>query len=165
MIETTYIKYANTEIEVPRFLSTRWPFNLPLSDWPSFCGAGDGLGDRIVPDTINGNRVACCCFEHDISWILADATFAAFMKSNLRLYLNLRAVVIANDRPGWWRHMVGERKCFAYFLAVCTFGRKCFKSSPYDCDVYENPLDNPAIKDKLKKLYQDMAVDELKEDK
>jgi hypothetical protein len=152
MIQTTTIRYAGANIEIPSFLVPLWPRNFPLDQWPSFCGAGDGLGDRLIPDHINNVRVACCCFVHDIDWCMSDNSFSGFMRSNLRLWLNLRNVVIANDKPGWFRHVLAERKCFAYFAAVSIFGHKIFTLDPKYIKQYEDPTDNPAVREKIHRL-------------
>ena len=152
MIRTTTIRYAGANIEIPSFLVPLWPRGLPLESWPTFCGAGSGLGDRIVPDCINSVRIACCCFIHDIDWCMSDNSFTDFMQANLRLYLNLRNVVIANDKPGWFRKMAAERKCFVYFFCVCTFGHKLFTVDPKYLTSYEDPTENPVVKEKLHRL-------------
>lgn len=54
MIETTVITYGGAQIEIPEFLKDYWPLDQPLEEWPSFCGAGEGLGDKIVPEHICG---------------------------------------------------------------------------------------------------------------
>jgi len=152
LIKTTIIPYAGCNIEVPELLALNdyWPYGLPLEDWPTFCGAGEGIGDRIIPDTICGVRVACCCFEHDISWCIADGSFVDFMKSNLRLYCNLRAIVL--PRIPYWQKLAAEAKCFFYFAAVCTVGHKIFKKQFSTTKQYLDPFDNPGVKEKLHRL-------------
>jgi hypothetical protein len=152
MIKTAIIEYAGAKLEVPEFLVDIWPKDFQLKKWPTFCGAGDGLGDKIVPDHICGVRASCCCFEHDISWPLSANTFFAFMRCNMRFYRNLRALVLANyDKKKHSRFTV-ERRCFYFFAAVCTAGWKFFKVSPDDRVVTVDPFSHPVVKARLHRL-------------
>lgn len=150
MIETTIIRYVGCNIEVPEFLAPLWPYELPIDKWPTFCGAGDGWGDRAVPDSICGVRIACICYEHDISWAITDGSFSEFMKSNLRLYCNARSLVL--PRVKWWQRWWAESKCFFYFSGTCVLGHKVFLHQVSDSKYYEDNFDNPAVKEKLHRL-------------
>ena len=152
MIETRVINYASAKLEIPTFLTDLWPHALHPADWPTFCGAGDGLGDRIVPDHICSVSVSPCCFEHDISWALAENSFAAFMKANLRLWLNLRSLVLANYNKKLYPQVIVEWRCFGFFLAVSTVGKKFFKAGPEDRIVTADPFDHPIVRARLHRL-------------
>jgi len=43
------ISYWGADLTIPDFLEPLWPHDLPPEAWPTFCGAGQGWGDAIVP--------------------------------------------------------------------------------------------------------------------
>jgi hypothetical protein len=98
-METTTVNYAGAELDVPLFIANDWPFDLPLTAWPSFCGAGKGFGDWVVPDVVCGVLSSCVCYEHDCSWAVAPVNFPGFLAANVRFYKNLRSLVLANYDP------------------------------------------------------------------
>jgi len=55
-MKTVKIIRYGAQMEVADFLEHLMPDepDLPLNMWPTFCGAGDGIGDRLVPDIIGG---------------------------------------------------------------------------------------------------------------
>lgn len=149
MVEYIKIEYAGAEIEIPKFLLRYWPHNLPLAKWPSFCGAGQGLGDTIVPDELCGVRIAAACFIHDIDWAISDSTDTWFLKSNARFFFNLRSLLIANSRKSRWRI---EWQSLMYLLGVTVFGHKCFERGGEPGVLVSNPEDNPVVQDRILRL-------------
>lgn len=142
---TSTIIYAGAILEVPDFLVDLWPHELPLSDWPTYCGAGDGLGDRIVPDSIWGARVCPACFIHDIDWAIADGSYRAFQAANNRFKRNL--VALTDAQLYSQVRIAAKIRCNTYWLVV---------SSPVGWRNYEpsgsDPYTNPVVKDKLFRL-------------
>jgi hypothetical protein len=66
-----------------------FPEALPLQHWPTFCGAGNGFGDWIVPDWVKRVCISPECFVHDIDWAIADGSWRAFQAANNRFLKNL----------------------------------------------------------------------------
>lgn len=52
------VEYYGAKLTMPSFLVALFPVDLPAKKWPTFCGAGGGFGDRVVPDRIHGVRLA-----------------------------------------------------------------------------------------------------------
>ncbi len=94
--------------------------------YPSFCGAGSGIGDLIVPEYIGGMKCSHICHIHDEWWEACDPTWIAFLRGNMAFGYNL-AVYLATGRGGFidraWRLFKGA----LYVGAVSTVGWKIFK--------------------------------------
>ena len=97
MIEFTTIRYLGATLVIPAFLPPLWPYQMPIEKWPTFCGAGDGIGDKIVPDRIHGVQMAPACFTHDIEWAVTPNTLKAFMLANWHFLRNCLALIDASD--------------------------------------------------------------------
>jgi hypothetical protein len=120
------IDFEGATLDIHPLLANAWPKDLPSYEWPTFCGAGSGIGDKIVPETICDVSVSCCCADHDIRWSIADDTWSAAIAANWIFYQNLSAFVWANcDREKYFRAKV-ESICFWWFLAVCWGARHFF---------------------------------------
>ena len=98
-----------------------------IMDYPSFCGAGKGIGDKIVPEFIGGMRCAHICHGHDNSWDAAEFTFFDFLLSNVMFAYNL-LVYLATGKGGVIKRIWRAIKGSAYVLAVSTIGWKIFKN-------------------------------------
>lgn len=130
---------------MPSFLVDLWPYDLPLEDWPTYCGAGGGIGDWLVPDVIWSARVCPACFIHDIDWAIADGSYKSFQEGNDRLKRNLMALTGAQLPKGV--RLVANIRCNTYWLVV---------SSPIGWMNYKpcgtDPFLNPVVDDRLKRL-------------
>lgn len=146
MMKTVKIDYAGATIEVLDFVADRWPFELPSDKWPTFCGAGSGLGEKLVPDQIFGISVSHLCFDHDCGFCTGPDTQEAWHAHNKRLYRNLVATIIASDLPR--KEMImAVNECAAFFLAVeSPFGYAAFSPSGEDIET------NIALQEKFKRL-------------
>lgn len=149
-ITTTIINCHGAMLEVCAFLRPLWPFDLPLDKWPTFCGAGDGIGDIIVPDSLHGCHIAPACFQHDIEFSVCPNTRAAFLAANWRFYRNLRALCVV--QTSGIRRIRVEIDCLIYYAAVSTAGRKFFKASAIEKTVCVDPLKHPVVFSKLHRL-------------
>ena len=91
----------------------------------SFCGAGKGFGDTIVPESIWGLPISPACYIHDKMWAEADATWEAFHAANSIFLRNLIALI---DVQSSNRFSAAFRRYRAvtYYNAVDTFGSKIF---------------------------------------
>lgn len=140
------IEYHGAALELSTFLAPLLPHNLPLKDWPTYCGAGKGPGDWLVPDRIEGAYIQVACFQHDIDWALSSGTREEYEQSNMRFLRNLRRLVrlqITDEdelSDALWN-------CEVYYIAV---------SSPVGFSCYEptgtDPFTNPVVREKLRRL-------------
>lgn len=139
------LKYHDALIEVPGFLSSMLPENLPLDHWPSFCGAGDGIGDWIVPDRIKRTCISDACMVHDIDWSIADGSWRMFQADNNRFLRNLISRLIS--KLNGWMLVRSLIWAVVYWLVV---------SSPIGWANYgpcgKNWDENQIVKDKLHRL-------------
>jgi hypothetical protein len=88
-----------------------------LIDFPKCCGAGDGIGKLIVPDSIYGLKVSAACFIHDDDWENAEPTWDAFHSANSRFLTNLLAII--NTKSYSWFFRIPRRyRAMTYYSAV-----------------------------------------------
>ena len=94
--------------------------------YPTFCGAGEGIGDMIVPETIGGMRISHICHCHDESWKACDPRLVAFIKTNMMFGYNL-SVYLSTGDGGFWKTAWRVVKGAAYVGVVSVIGWKIFK--------------------------------------
>lgn len=142
------IIYAGAVLEIPAFLEPLWPHDMPLHHWPTFCGAGVGIGDWIVPDRISGVHVGPACLAHDLDWAIGDGSKKHWLASNERFGRNLKSLV---------RAQVADEDILSSALEDCDIYRIAV-SSPVGWCLYDpcgtDPYTNPVVKSKLKRLAQ-----------
>ena len=125
----TVIDVEGIKLVVPEILKRNWP-KIPLADFPRFCGAGDGLGEKIVPDYIYKVSVKHCCFIHDITHSILPKTERMFHLSNLLLLINIISTIA---HAGGWLMSLRFRRALKYYFAVeSDIGYNCFKTSTMD---------------------------------
>lgn len=142
--------YHGAELRAPMWLVTLWPHAMPLSAWPTFCGAGARLGDWLIPDEIYGAMVCAPCFIHDCMFSTAIDSWRAFQTANNVFLKNLLSTV-KSQLSGIKRQLAYVR-CFLYFAAVSTVGMIHF------CPFCRNPYSNPEIREKLNRLAKAQMV-------
>jgi len=145
-VETVQIQYLGVWLEVPACLKDLWPYDMDLEDWPTFCGAGEGIGDVLVPDKIEGAIVSPACFAHDIAWAISQRTHTDFFDANIHLLHNLNNLIakFISHRNHYERAI---RVSFGYWEAVTSIlGWANFEPCGSD------PWTNPVVKARLKKL-------------
>ena len=145
-MKTVKIQYAGATIEICAFLADTWPHKMNPDQWPTFCGAGGGIGDKLVPDEICAVSVRHVCFDHDMGFAVGPDTREAFHSHNKRFYRNLLSVIVASDLQG--KELVAATNaCAGYFLAVeSPLGWINFSPCGEDHEA------NPAVKEKLLRL-------------
>lgn len=145
MVETVFIEVERCRFWVPAWLAPVWPHQVPLARFPSFCGAGSGWGDRLVPDTIWFLRIAPCCFIHDLDWLTCAATEVDFHLANVRFRHNLLELI--RERSRWLVvRLLRERRALSYYQAVETAGRRFFAPGfDGDAEACAEPLAHPAV--------------------
>jgi len=80
----------------------------------NYCGAGKGLGEKLVPDYIFGPsryldfmgfnfsiKITPACFIHDEDWSDADPTWTDFYASNFRLSSNIASIIQSKAANGF----------------------------------------------------------------
>lgn len=93
-----------------------FPFTT-FKDCPSSCGAGDGLGEKLVPDTMWGLRVSPACWIHDLDWNIAPPTWEAFHVANSRFIHNLITIVEYRSESDFLKRLRVYR-CATYYNFV-----------------------------------------------
>ena len=138
------VRYAGIELEMSEALAAQWPFELPLSKFPTFCGIGHGVGDALVPDTIFGARLCPACLIHDFDWAYVNNTRQEFLVTNKRLLKNLISCVnfqLYGSELGLAKVVV-----YGYYVAVSTIGWLRFK---FPTILSTNTLKTTSIESKI----------------
>lgn len=106
----------------------------------NFCGAGTGLGEKLVPDYIFGNtkilscigldisiKISPACFIHDVDWLYSQPTWDDFTDSNRRFKYNIESIINLKARNDF----IAARALYrpvTYYNSVCLVGRHVFWS-------------------------------------
>ena len=131
MITKQYTFYAQSgeELSISAPDTIEFPsFNLGYYNTLTACGAGEGIGDKLVPETIWGVRVTLACFVHDYMWELSEASWADFHHSNAVFLSNINAVILALSNKSRVNVMKNLRmyRAVTYFNSVDTVGAELF---------------------------------------
>jgi len=146
------ISYWGADLTIPDFLESLWPHDLPPEAWPTFCGAGQGWGDAIVPDKIGKVYLNPAGLCHDVEWACSAKNLSAFMGANGRFFLNCVELVLATDLAVWPKIKMLTSVTGIYLTAVSTMGILFFSWFTKNRKEDVNPLENPTVKDRLKRL-------------
>ena len=116
------------------------------ADFPTrYCGAGNGWGERMVPDYIFSAtrflpkpfniaiKISPACFIHDLDFRFAAPTWEAFHAANARLFANINAIADKQSEhyPSALRRQA-LRYSEIYGHSVDTIGRPVFWSLKRD---------------------------------
>ncbi|MBU1567728.1 MAG: hypothetical protein KJ630_19150 [Proteobacteria bacterium] len=97
-----------------------------IDEYPSFCGAGEGIGDLIVPERIGGHSCSHICHCHDHSWAICKNTFVEFMVGNMMFLFNLITYLMRFGNP--WKRGKNMLIGLGYAIVVSSpVGWKIFK--------------------------------------
>jgi len=96
-----------------------------INDYGSYCGAGKGFGDIMVPEKIWGLPITIACYVHDIMWEMADGTWEAFHSSNAIFIRNILSCIRALSTSGCLKRLRNYR-AVTYYNAVDKFGPNIF---------------------------------------
>lgn len=102
-----------------------------LSDFDTYCGAGEGIGDWAVPETLFFLKVSAACYVHDKMWEMADGSWADFHYSNSVFLSNLIAIISHESDSTVLKHMRMYR-AVTYFNAVDSIGASIYASQHRD---------------------------------
>jgi len=92
----------------------------------SYCGAGTGIGDLVVPETMWGLVVTLACYIHDEMWEHCEATWEEFNQSNDVFFRNLRYIVRFMSQNKRVKHLRMYR-VVTYYNAVDAVGPAIFE--------------------------------------
>ncbi len=102
------------------------------------CGAGSGIGDLVVPDSVFGIRVTEVCRIHDYMYSVGETEEDRLIADRVMLNNLLRVVEEAKSKckiPVWCTFLATIRRyrAMTYYTAVRNFGGPAFwkeKNSP-----------------------------------
>ena len=110
-----------------------------------YCGAGNGWGERMVPDYVFSFtrclpgplniaiKISPACYIHDLDYQFAAPTWEAFHAANSRFYANIKAIV-DKQAQGYPAPLLRQAMRYpeVYAQAVDTIGRPVFWSIKRD---------------------------------
>lgn len=138
---------------MPEILALNWPDHLPLSDFPNFCGAGEGLQEWIIPETFYFQSQRHNCFIHDVTHTIFPPTRAGFYMSNQILLSNCLSTI--RVKSNWFLKYPRERRALKYYDGVETnLGFQAFINRPGGNHGQKgySPLEDPSFMNLLKKV-------------
>lgn len=121
-VETKIIYIEGVQLIVPTSYTTRYN---TLKSFPDCCGAGDGFGERVIPESILGLRISAACHIHDHDFEVSPPTWAGFHAASNRFVTNIYSIIRdkSNFGMGYFR-VLGAA---TYFYMVDTKGAFAFK--------------------------------------
>lgn len=93
-METVAVIYDGVTLIVP--IINESPMHIPhdgFDDFDTYCGAGKGWGDKIVPDDIYGIIISPACFIHDVMWRESSPSWRDFHHSNSVFFHNILSII------------------------------------------------------------------------
>jgi len=133
---------------MPELVDKHFPA-LPLDDYPRFCGAGEGLWEKVVPDHILWLYISVACWIHDCMFCLLNPAKTNWFIANGVLLLNIFMLIIVKGSN--WLVVPRCMVAVPYFWAVMTgTGWKCFTSRNWVDDY--NPYKDPELLTKFAKV-------------
>lgn len=133
-MKTVPVMFDGSELIVPLMelndgsaVPLQFPYDT-FEEFTSFCGAGSGIGDIIVPESIFGIKVSPVCYIHDIMWQMAEPSWRDFHHSNSVMLHNLLTVVHDKSANRFMEHLRNYR-VVTFYNAVDTIGEPIFWAS------------------------------------
>jgi len=147
-LDIVFHEVEGLSLIMPRVLKENWS-NLPLEDYPNFCGAGHGWGERTVPDTNYGMSMRHNCLIHDVCFCVLPPTEEYWHISNEMLHINnLRTIRIKSGN--FIIRRLRENRATTYFDFVeSPIGLKCYLNRNCGSNIGQDnysPLDDPEFK-------------------
>ena len=112
-------------MRVPAFLESVYP-SIKYDEIPRFCGAGNGIGELVVPDSILGVNIRLACFYHDLCWAIAPPNWGNFHISNSAFRDNIDYILEAESNK--FMLFIRRHLGLNYFESVDVFGPSIFVS-------------------------------------
>lgn len=112
---------APSDIEFPSF-------ELEFYEGVTNCGAGSGIGDLIVPESIYFVRITLACFVHDDMWSRSAPSWKDFHHSNSVFLSNLTSIIRVESWDNYLNAVKRLRmyRATTYFNAVDNTGKYIF---------------------------------------
>ena len=89
-------------------------WELPQDQREGRCGAGEGLGEKLVPDNILFICVTPACSIHDFQFAVGE-THTDFKEANRVFHNNLYRIIQSGS---WWLRFARRRIADIYFKVV-----------------------------------------------
>lgn len=64
-----------------------------IEHFPHCCGAGEGIGDLLVPESVFGVIISAACFIHDFMWDNMTPSWEYFHASNSIFRTNMSSII------------------------------------------------------------------------
>jgi len=144
-------------LNLPDFLIKYLPQtnDFPLNAWPTYCGAGDGIGDKVIPDTELEVKFSICCLGHDIEWSgLFKQSRIHMCESNWRLMKNIKSLLEANVDYHKYNDKDIQRVYRTFFWGVMWGGMFHYYVSEELRQPVSNPMNHPVVKEKVDRLTE-----------
>lgn len=127
-MKTTVTLFDTIPLVVPVFGESDLPLRFPyqtLESFGSYCGAGPGLGDKIVPEQIFGLKISPACYVHDVMYEVALPCWGEFHQANSVFLHNLLAIIEMRSAN---RLIASLRRyrAMTFYNAVDTLGAAAF---------------------------------------
>ena len=140
-------------LHMPKLVADNWPILL-LDEFPNFCGAGTGLGEVAVPDTMYGVSVRHVCFIHDCMFNLMSPDKDNWHYANdIMLMNNLATIRVMSNT--FMRPFRSFRALNYYGAVESGFGWKAFTNRRWieNYDPYQDS--------ELAKVFAKVGVKQL----
>lgn len=118
------VGFKGVQIPIIAPINIEFP-SLYVANYTSHCGAGKGLSDVIVPETLWGLKVSPACFVHDFMWDEASPTWNDFHISNSVFLRNILSIVECNSASSILKRLRMYR-AVTYYNAVDSIGESVF---------------------------------------
>jgi len=102
-----------------------------LEDFESYCGAGDGIGDWLIPETMFWLKVSASCWVHDKMWSTANGSWEDFHYANSVFIHNLISIISYQSKSTILKHARMYR-AVTYFNAVDSIGASIYMAMHKD---------------------------------
>ncbi len=120
----TFTGPQGTEVPIVAPVGIEFP-SMFLADYSSYCGAGKGFGDILVPETMWGLTITIACYVHDHMWEMCLPTWEAFHFSNSVFLRNILSCIRNQSKSSMLKRLRNYR-AVTYYNAVDSFGKEIF---------------------------------------
>jgi hypothetical protein len=125
-METKNITFDGVPLIVPVISGALMEFlQDTFKGYPSKCGAGEGIGDKIVPETVFGLPISPVCHIHDTMFDIAEATWQDFHQANSVFLHNILSTIRHKSNNSVMEHIRNYR-AVTFYNAVDTIGGSVF---------------------------------------
>ena len=121
-METVKVFFCGIEQEIPLIGGSpmEYPYDT-LEAFDSYCGAGNGVGNWVVPESIFAIPIKHCCFTHDTMFEIGEPTWQDFWQSNKVFRQNIVRTIEALEPVDQRKDKYHEDRYYradTYYMAV-----------------------------------------------